>query len=135
MEVNIFVIILKLILHKKYKKSIYFYITEETKNTLLNSSRCNQWFLDCIYYAIPRNNNEYKLLLIIGFNNQEKKSYLSSIVLIKNENVETFSFIFKYLKRNYNFAPISINVNCSIAEIISIKKFSQIQKLFCVTII
>ena len=108
---------------------------EEMKNTLLNSAKFNQWFMDCTYYAIPRKNNQYKLLFIIGFNNQEKKSYLGSIVLIKNENIETFACIFNYLKTNYNFAPISINVDCYMAEIISIKKLFLIQKLYCVIII
>ena len=105
------------------------------KNTLLNSTKFNQWFMDCTYYAIPRNNNQYKLFLIIGFNKQENKSYLGSIVLIKNENMELFTCIFNYLKTNYNFAPISINVNCSIIEIISKIKIFLIQKLFYVIII
>ena len=118
--------------NKKFKNTIYFFITEEMKNTLLNSTKFNQWFMDCTYYAIPRNNNHYKLLLIIGFNNQEKKSYLGSIVLIKNENIETFTCIFNYLKTNYNFAPISINVDCSIVEIISIKKnFPNTKIILC----
>lgn len=29
--------------------------------------------MDCIYYAIPRNNDNFKLLLLIGFNKEEKK--------------------------------------------------------------
>ena len=118
--------------NKKFKKTIYFFITEEMKNTLLNSTKFNQWFMDCTYYAIPRNNNQYQLLLIIGFNKQENISYLGSIVLIKNENIETFTSIFNYLKTNYNFAPISINVDCSIAEIISIKKnFPNTKIILC----
>jgi len=52
--------------------------------------------------------------------------------IIKNENVETFSYIFKYLKTNYNFVPISINVDYSKAEIISIKKiFPNTKIILC----
>lgn len=82
----------------------------------------SQWFMDCTYYAIPRNNNEFKLLLLIGYNKSEKKTYLGAIVLIKNENKETFLSIFNYLEIKYNFNPKCINIDCSQAEIISIKK-------------
>ena len=43
------------------------------KKTLGNTNSISQWFMDCTYYAIPRNNNSYKLLLIIAFNKNEKK--------------------------------------------------------------
>ena len=46
----------------------------------------SQWLMDYKYYVIPRNNNEFKLLLLIGYNKSEKKSYLGAVVLIKNEN-------------------------------------------------
>ena len=51
------------------------------KNTLSNSNKFSQWFMDCTYYAIPRNNNNFKMLLLIGYNKEEKKTYLGSIVL------------------------------------------------------
>ena len=44
------------------------------KNTLKNKESISQWFMDCTYYAVPRNNNNYKLfILLIGFNKEEKK--------------------------------------------------------------
>ena len=108
--------------NKEYKKIIYFYITEEMKKTLGNSNLINQWFMDCTYYAIPRNNNSYKLLLIIAFNKNKKQTYLGAIILLQNENVETFSSIFNYLESKYNFNPKCINIDCSSSEIIAIKK-------------
>ena len=54
--------------NKQYKKNIYFYITNKMKNTLKNKESISQWFMDCTYFAVPRNNNNYKLLLLIGFN-------------------------------------------------------------------
>lgn len=43
-------------------------------------------------------------------------------MLIKNENKETFLSIFNYLETKYNFNPKCINIDCSQAEIIEIKK-------------
>ena len=37
--------------------------------------------MDCTYYAIPRNNDNFKLLLLIGFHKEEKRTYLGAIVL------------------------------------------------------
>ena len=68
--------------------------------------------MDWIYCAIPRNNNEYKLLLLIGYNNIEKKTSLGTIILIKNENKEAFTVIFKYLISNHNFTLKAINKDC-----------------------
>ena len=121
--------------NKQYKKNIYFYITNKMKNTLKNKESISQWFMDCTYYAVPRNNNNYKLLLLIGFNKEENKTYLGAIVLLKNENIETFTIIFNYLQEKYGFTPKCINIDCSSAEIISIKKNFQIVKLYYVIII
>lgn len=51
------------------------------------------------------------------------------MILIQNENVETFCKIFSYLYNNYNFAPQIIDIDCSNAEIISIKKNLLMLKL------
>jgi len=61
--------------------------------------------MDTTYYAIPRNNNCFKLLLILGFNIKENTTAIGSIILIKNENQETFIKIFNYLHSNYEFNP------------------------------
>ena len=60
---------------------IYLFLTDNMKNTLSNSNKISQWFMDCTYYAIPRNNDNFKLLILIGFNKVEKKIYLGAIVL------------------------------------------------------
>ena len=92
------------------------------KNTLGNNNSISQWFMDCTYYAIPRNNNSYKLLLIIAYNKDEKKTSLGAIILLQNENIETFTSIFNYLESIYKFNPKCINLDCSSSEIIAIKK-------------
>ena len=66
---------------KKYRKPIYLLLTDNVENTLSNSNKFSQLFMDCTCYAIPRNNDNFKLLLLIGFNKVEKKIYLGAIVL------------------------------------------------------
>ena len=108
--------------NKECNKNIFYFISEEMKINLGNKNDIEQWFMDATHYAIPRKNNDFKLILIIGYNNKENKTCLGAIILIQNENVETFCKIFSYLYTNYNFDPQIINIDCNNAEIISIKK-------------
>ena len=73
----------------------------------------------CTYYAISVNNN-----------NQKTKICL--IALIKKENKETFSEILNYLKVNFNFSHKIITIDISLAEIMSIRKtFPFCKNLLC----
>ena len=58
----------------------------------------------------------------MGFNIKDNKTIIGAIILIKNENQETFCSIFKYLNNKYNFQPSTINIDCNNAEIIAVKK-------------
>ena len=48
--------------------------------------------MDCTYYAIPNNNNDFLLLIILGFDSIERKTKLIFIGLLKNENIEAFIY-------------------------------------------
>ena len=78
--------------------------------------------MDSTYYVILRKNNNFKLLIIFGFNIKINKIVIGSIILIKNINQETIIKIFKY------FVEI-INIDCNISEIITIKKIFNDSKL------
>ena len=118
--------------NKTYEKKIYYFMTDIMKVNLSDKINIKQWFVDYTHYAIPRKNNSFKLFLIIGFNIKENKSVLGSIILIKNENEETFSSIFKYLNSQYSFYPEIINCDCYIAEIKAIKKtFNDSHIIIC----
>ena len=75
-----------------------------------------------IYYAKPRKNNSFKILVLSGYNIVDNKTILESIILIQNENIEIFSKIFQTLTIKYNFHPDIIFVDCNSAEVIAIKK-------------
>ena len=62
-------------------------MTNSMKEYLKNKNNI-LFFMDCTYYAIPVNNNNFKLLLILAFNKNENKTKLCSISLIKNENID-----------------------------------------------
>lgn len=49
--------------NKEFIKNIYFYITKGMSKKLENSNKMSQWFMECTYYAIPRNNNQFNYLL------------------------------------------------------------------------
>ena len=115
--------------NKEFIKNIYFYITKGMSKNLENSNKISQWFKDCTYYTIPRNNNQFKLFIIIGYNHEEKKTHLGALILIKNENIETFTAIFNYLDKNFGFKPKCINIDYCTAEIRAIRKIS-IRKIF-----
>ena len=48
-------------------------MTNDIKNNVSNPN-ITQFFMDCIYYAIPNNNNDFLLLIILGFDSIERKT-------------------------------------------------------------
>ena len=59
--------------NKIYKKKIYFIFANFMKDNLRNNiTNKSQFFIDITYYAIPRNNNNYKFCVIMAFNKANK---------------------------------------------------------------
>ena len=76
MKTKKFTIISKLNLNVKIKtilKAYIFILLKSMAQNLENSEKMLQWFMVTIYYAIPRNNNQFLLLIIVGYNHEEKK--------------------------------------------------------------
>ena len=106
-----------------YNKKIYFYLTDSMKeNIIKNINKKLQFFADCTYNVIPWQNKNFKLFVLIAFNTTANKTELCSLVLLTNENVETFSNIYEYLIDKYNFYPTKMTVDCQKANIIAIQK-------------
>lgn len=62
-----------------------------------------KYFGDCTYYcAFPQCHGK-KLFIIVAFNKILNKTILYALILISNENKETFEKIFIYLKETYKF--------------------------------
>ena len=62
-----------------------------------------QYFADSTYKCIPPQNKGAMLFIILAYNEKLNKTLLCTINLIYNENKETFSEIFKFLKLTYQF--------------------------------
>ena len=77
---------------------------------------------DITYYAIPRNNNNFKLCVTTVFNRENKMMELSSLILIKFLNLEAIEEILSYLLKNYNFNLIMITSECALSFAITIKR-------------
>ncbi len=93
-KVNEFNIVSKLIVNFKrkninYKKSIYIIMTKEMEHNITEENNI-QYFSDTTYYSMPPNKFNYKIFLILAFNNKLHKVILCNISIISNENKETF---------------------------------------------
>ena len=106
-----------------YNKKGYIYMTKSMEQNLIkNNNIHSHFFADCTYNVIPSQNKNFKLYILIAFNNDKQKTELCSIILISNENVETFDTIYQYLYSKYKFQPTKLTVDCQKSHIISIQK-------------
>ena len=96
-----------------YNKKGYIYITESMKKKLINNNnKHSQFFADCTYNVIPSQIKNFKLYVLIAFNNEKNITELCAFALISNENIETFESIYHYLYNNYKFQPKKMTVDC-----------------------
>ena len=77
----------------------------------------NQYFMDCTYSAVPPSIYKYKLMVIYRCNPAIDKTVLCCFILLCKENETTFTEIFKYLYKKYNFNPHNIIVDYNLAQI------------------
>ena len=97
-------------------------MTSKMKNTITDKENNIQVFYDTTYHSLPSKNTHFKLWILVAFNKKLFKTVLLSICLIKNENEETFTKIFMYLKERYNFNPSFITMDLCKAEIKASRK-------------
>ena len=91
-------------------------------NLIKNNNMHSQFFQIAYNNVILSQIKNFKLYILIAFNNEKQKSELCSLVLINNENIETFNNIYQYLYKKYKFQPTKIIIDCQKAHIISIQK-------------
>ena len=91
-------------------------------NLIKNNIIYSQFFADFKYNVIPSKIKNFKLYVLIAYNNEKHKTQICALVLISNENIETYDAIYQYLYNKYNFQPTKMAVDCQKAHIISIQK-------------
>ena len=117
---------------KEYNKKIYVLMTNKMKDIITNNENNIQVFCDTTYHALPNKSTHFKLWILVAFNKRLFKTVLLSICLIKNENEETFTKIFMYLKERFKFNPSFITMDLCKAEIKAAKKiFDNTNIILC----
>ena len=96
--------------NKEYKKDIFIIMNENMKKNIVLIDN-NQFFVDTTFQCIPPQHKGLKLFVILTYNKKLNKTLLCLLALIYNENFETISEIFNFLKKNYNFYPKIITVD------------------------
>ena len=101
--------------NKYFTKDIFIIMSDQMERNIKKNDNI-QFFMDVTYYATPPNDNKYKLLVILAFNNELFKSVIYSLSLIQNENKETFVKVLNFLKIKYSWTPNKITIDYSKAE-------------------
>ena len=60
----------------------------------LKDNLVNEYFMDCTYKIVPPNSNNFKLMVLSGYNFTKNKTILGLFSLISNEKEYTFSALF-----------------------------------------
>ena len=114
-----------------YTKDIYVIMTKQMIENIANQNN-TQYFMDITYYATPPNNQKFKILIILAFDNTKYSTVLCNISLILNENKETFYSVLEYFNKRYKYEPKNITTDYSLAEIKAIKSlFPSINIIPC----
>lgn len=71
----------------------------------------SQYFMDITYNCVPKSKYIYKLLIIIGFDNNLYKSVICCFSLIIDGLTTTLNFLFNILKTEMGFNPKIINTD------------------------
>ena len=85
-----------------YTKDIYVIMTKQMIENIANQNN-TQYFMDVTYYATPPNNQKFKILIILAFDNTKYSTVLCNISLILNENKETFYSVLEYFNKRYKY--------------------------------
>lgn len=87
----------------------------------LSNNNIDQFFMDYTYKVLPPNIYRFKLIVICGIDLIKNKTVLCSLILLRNENEDTFNNIFGYLAAKYSFKSRRFMYDFNIAQIKSIK--------------
>ena len=95
---------------KKVKKNEYKFIIIATESQIRNlkNNLIDEYFMDTTYKCVPKTIYNFKLMAIISYDFNYKKTELCCFILIMNEKEFTFYNIFKVLLAKYHFNPKNI---------------------------
>lgn len=99
------------------KDRVYFVENKEIAERIRN---CNSY--DCFYFdtslkKVSYMYDNYKILLLTGFDLKQKSSYLLNIILYQYDEVELFRKIYGYLKITYGLEPKKVATDFNLESI------------------
>ena len=89
------------------------------------------WTVHCTYKIVPPNRNNFKLMVLSGYNSTKNKTILYLFALISNEKEYTFSALFSYLKDKFSFNPHNFMYDFSLGQINALKTVFPENQLHC----
>ena len=113
------------------KKLRFVIIAKNNMLENLQSNQIKQFFMDCTYKAVPPSKDNFKLMVLSGFNINESKIKICAFILLPNEKEITFDNIFGILKDKYHFNPLNMMCDFRISQINSMKKIFKDCNLHC----
>lgn len=89
--------------------------------------------MDCTYKMVPPNSHNFKLMVLSGYNNSEKKlNYVySHLYLMKRKILSLIQNIFNYLKNIYSFNPRNFMCDFALGQINALTKVFPNVSLHC----
>ena len=87
--------------------------------------------MDCTYKCVPSNTFKFKLMVLSGYDFNNKKTDLCCFILLMNEKEFTFKNIFKILLNKYIFKPKNIMCDFRISQIKACKNIFPQTNIHC----
>ena len=132
-ETNICVSISYKIIQKNETKSytLFYIITEKMRVDIMKSS-IKQAFIDISFKCVPPGMSNYKILVLSGFDMEEKKAKLLALALIPNQKEATITKFLTIMKNTYLFNPLLITSDFGKSLVSSIRNvFPKIKWIPC----
>ena len=100
--------------------------TTEMLNNIQNNLT-DEFFMDTTYSCVPPSINNFKLIVLCGYEIEANKTSLCAFILIMNEKNETFENI----KNKYIFNPKNFMCDFRLSQVQAIKKVFSRYNIYC----
>ena len=99
-------ILFKIIQSNETKAYSLFYIMTEKMRIDIMKSTIKQAFIDISFKCVPPCMTNYKILILSGFDLEDKKAKLLALPLIPNQKEATITKFLTIMKNTYLFNPL-----------------------------
>ena len=111
--------------------TLFYIITEKMRRDIMKNS-IKQAFIDVSFKCVPPGLTNYKILILSGFDLEDKKAKLLSLALIPNQKEATITKFLTIMKNTYMFNPLLITSDFGKSLVNSIRNvFPKIKWIPC----